>query len=101
MNIDKFNWAQMFNNSKGKTSGSLFCGVIILLDAALTFFMAAFTMAIMLVFKLENDPNIIGFFNMLLMQSIAFAAIGTSLLGIHRLSKDKPVEAEEIKKEGE
>lgn len=92
--IDKFNWAQMANNSKGKTSGSLFCGVVILLTSALTFFMAAFTMGLMLVFKFEKDVNVINFFNALLMQSIAFAFVGGSLLGVHRLSKDKPVEEE-------
>jgi hypothetical protein len=90
--IDKFNWPQMFNNSKGKTSASLFCGSVILLTSAITFLLSAAVMGLMLVFKYEKDINVIGFFNSLLMQSIAFAAVGGSLLGIHRLSSDKPVE---------
>jgi hypothetical protein len=98
MNIAKFSWAEMCNNSKGKTSGSLFAGLVILLTSSFTFLWASLSVGGMLIFKFEKDINVINFFTMLVMQSIAFAAVGGSLLGIHRLSKDKPVEVEEDKK---
>ena len=99
MNIAKFSWAEMCNNSKGKTSGSLFAGLVILLTSAFTFVWSSIAIGCMLIFKFDKDANVINFFTMLVMQSIGFAAVGASLLGIHRLSKDKPVEVEEAKKE--
>jgi len=100
VDIAKFSWAEMCNNSKGKTSASLFCGLVILLVCALSFFLAASTIGLMLLFKYEKNIDVINFFSNLLMQSIGFSAVGASLLGIHRLSKDKPVEENKIEEHG-
>lgn len=91
MNIARFSWAEMCNNSKGKTSGSLFAGLVILLASTFTFVWSSIAVGLMLLLKLDKDLNVINFFTMLIMQSIAYAGVGATLLGIHRLSKDKSV----------
>lgn len=96
--IDQFNWKQMFNNSKGKTSGILLAGFLACIVSTGGFFAAGNLMIIMVIFKLEKDINVINFLNMLVMQSIVFFSLGGTLLGAHRLSKDKPVE-DELSKE--
>lgn len=97
MNIDRFNWPQMFNNSKGKTSASLFCGTVLLLSATINISVSVIIGYTMLIMETIDTEEVTSFSTMIVVQSLAEAAFGGSLLGIHRLSKDKPVE--EDKKE--
>jgi ABC-type multidrug transport system permease subunit len=92
--IDQFNWKQMFNNSKGKTSGTLVAGFIACMVSAGGFFASGNLMMIMVIFKLEKNSEVINFLNMMVMQSIVFFSLGGTLLGVHRLSKDKTVDDE-------
>jgi len=95
VNINKFQWSQLFNDSKGKTSASLVCGVLIVFSSCGGFLTAGISMSIMNIFNIAHNTEDNTFFQMLVMQSIAFATIGATLLGIHRLSKDKEI-AEEV-----
>lgn len=91
LHINKFNFGQLFNDSNGKTDPSRFAGVIIVVVACGGFMSAGIAMIIMLVFKLESKPEIISFFEMLVLQSIAFGTIGAGLLGLHRFTKDEAI----------
>ncbi len=81
----------MFNDSTGKTSATLFCGWMIVMSSCGGFVSAGFTMMVMTIFKLEGKPEIIAFHQMMVMQSIAFATIGATLLGVHRFTNDQEV----------
>ncbi len=94
--INKFNWPQIFNDATGKTSATLFSGVIIIISSAGGFISAGLSMMIVTLFKLQDNANMISFYQTLVMQSIAFAAIGAALLGVHRLSKDHKVDEDVI-----
>ncbi len=58
MNIAKFSWAEMCNNSKGKTSGTLFAGLVILLSSAFTFVWSSIAVGLMLLLKFDKDINV-------------------------------------------
>lgn len=92
MNIDKFNWPQMFNNSKGKTSGSLFCGVILIISGAVNIAFSVLMGYVIPILEIGDVKEITSFSTMVIVQSLAEISFGGALLGIHRLSKDKPVE---------
>lgn len=92
MDIDKFNLPQMFNNSKGKTSGSLFCGVILILAGTFNILFSVFVGFISLIFEKGSSTEVTSFSTMIVVQSLAEISFGGALLGIHRLSKDKPIE---------
>lgn len=92
LDIQKFKLTELFNDSKGKTSPTLTIGFIACLVALGGIITSGNAVLFMLVFKIERDTNTIGFLQTLLMQCIALFTLGASMLSIHRLSKDKPVQ---------
>jgi len=84
--ISKFNFSEMFNDSTGKSDVHLFCGWLVITVGAICFPYTVLN-------KLEVYANL----------TLAFMTIGGALLGISRLSKDKPLNlsegVEEPKKE--
>jgi hypothetical protein len=91
LNIDKFSVRQLFNDSKGKTSPTLTAGFVACMVALGGFLAAGNLIIVMVIFKFEKDPNVINFLNMIVMQSIGLFTLGGTMLGVHRLSKDKQV----------
>ena len=75
LNINKFSFVQMFNNSKGKTSPGLVGGLLMIVVACLGFMWSVY-------FK----------YNDVIMGSGAFAVTGATLLGIRRFTDDKKLE---------
>jgi len=92
LDIQKFHLPELFNDSQGKTSPSLTAGFLACLVALGGIFMSGNTVLFMVVFKIEKDPNIIGFLQSLLTQCIALFGLGASMISIHRLSKDKIID---------
>lgn len=94
MNVQEFNWKEMVNNSKGKTSlmlvlallfgcasvlGFVACGVVIILDAV-------------------NQSSVITDINTYSLQCVAMATLAGALLGARRFSPDKEVTEPTINK---
>lgn len=90
--INKFQFQQMFNDSMGKTSPTIFSGWLIIVSSCGGFISAGLSMLLMIIFKIESRPNAESFLQVLIIQSIAFATIGATLLMGHRLSPDKKIE---------
>lgn len=76
--IAKFHFAELFNNSKGKTSASILSGLIIVLTGCVCFFIGAYN---------KHNDTIVG--------SGGIITIGAGLLGIRRFTQDKPLTANE------
>ncbi len=95
-NINKFQWKQMFNDSKGKTSLSALCGFIITVIGSGGFVSSGLTVLLMVIFKFEKDQNVLNFLNSLTMQSVGVITLGAGLVGVNRISKDKEI-AEDAK----
>lgn len=91
LNIDKFQLPQLFNDSKGRTSPTLTAGFLGCMVALGGIIVPGNLIVAMVVFKFEKDPNVINFLQMIVMQSIGLFTLGGTMLGVHRLSKDKPV----------
>jgi len=72
--ISKFSFKEMFNDSSGKSDIHLFCGFLIVVVSCICFPYTIFS-------HLELYSNL----------TLAFLTIGGALLGISRLSKDKPL----------
>lgn len=89
LDIHKFSWAELFNDSKGRTSPGRVVGFVGCMVAVLVFgissLQAIFT-------KVTTDQT-----NMILttitMQSVALFTISATLLGIRRFTKDKDVDS--------
>jgi hypothetical protein len=91
LDIQKFKLPELFNDSNGKTSPTLTAGFIACMVSLGGIMTSGNIVLIMVLFKIERDPQTIGFLQNLLMQMIALFGLGGSMLGIHRLSKDKPI----------
>jgi len=91
ININEFNWKQLFNDSKGKTSAVLLSGFLGCVISLGGFLASGNLIIVMVLFKLDKDTNIIGFLNTLVIQSLALFTLSASMLGVHRLSKDKEI----------
>lgn len=74
MDISKFKFGEMYNNSSGKTSASLVAAHMLVLTGCV--------MGIKGAFDKQGDS---------MLQGIAFATLGSGLLGIRRFSDDKKV----------
>jgi hypothetical protein len=72
--ISQFSFKEMFNDSSGKSDIHLFCGFLIVFVSCICFPYTIFA-------HLELYSNL----------TLAFLTIGGALLGISRLSKDKPL----------
>jgi len=84
MNINKFSWAELFNNGSGKTSGTAFCGIIICMTGTLCFFLGCLDK----IFISSSIHDVIP-------QSIMFVGIGAGLLGVRKVVDSK---TNEVKK---
>jgi hypothetical protein len=73
LNIDRFSFRQMFNDTHGKTSGALFCGFWLCIASIAGFLISIF---------IKFNDGILG--------AIAFAGVGGTLFGIRRFTEDKP-----------
>lgn len=74
MNIHKFSFAEMYSNSKGKTSASLVAGHILVLTGCFMGIKGSLTL---------NSES--------MLQGIAFAGMGTGLLAVRRYTPDKEI----------
>lgn len=74
MNLRKFSIAEMYNNSKGKTSASLVAGHILVLTGCFMGIKGSLTL---------NSES--------MLQGIAFAGMGTGLLAVRRYTPDKEI----------
>lgn len=74
MNIHKFSFAEMYSNSKGKTSSSLVAGHILVLTGCFMGIKGSLTL---------NSES--------MLQGIAFAGMGTGLLAVRRYTPDKEI----------
>lgn len=89
LNINQFTFAQMFNNSKGKTSPMLFvafCGAVVSLCV---FSSCAFVMMALVVH--ESKTDITGILNSILMQSVALFTLSSGMLTVRRFTQDKEI----------
>lgn len=98
LNINKFNFVQLFNDSQGKTSLTLFVGFLAAIASLGGFIVSGNTILIMVIFKLEKNGDVINFMQTLNNTSLALFTVAASMITAHRLSKDKPV-TEEAKQE--
>jgi len=88
LDIHKFSWTELFNDSKGRTSPGRVVGffgcVVAIIVFGVSSLEAVFT-------KVTTDQtNII--LTTITMQSVALFTISATLLGIRRFTKDKDVE---------
>jgi len=86
-NIHKFNWYEIFNDSRGRTSPGKIVGffacVISILVFAIASMEAVFTRTV------NEQTNAI--LTTITMQAVALFTVGSALLGIRRFTKDKEV----------
>ncbi len=90
--MHEFKIVELFNNSQGKTSPSLVVGVCSAFMALGAFGSSGLIIQIMILFRIEQSSEIIGFFGMLVNQSIVLFGMGITLIGVHRMTKDKAIE---------
>lgn len=92
ININRFTWQQMFNNSKGKTSPMLFVAFCGALTALSVFSSCAFVMIILVVH--ESKTDVTGILNSVLMQSVALFTLSSGMLTVRRFTNDKEVKGD-------
>ncbi len=90
-NIKEFKIVEIFNDSQGQTSPSLVVGVCSAFVALGAFGSSGLIIQIMILFRIEQNSEIIGFFGMLVNQSIVLFGMAVALIGVHRVTKDKEV----------
>lgn len=74
MNIHRFQFSEMYSNSKGKTSASLVAGHMLIITGCFMGIKGAFT---------QHGET--------MLQGLAFSTLGAGLLGIRRFTDDKPI----------
>ena len=89
LNINKFTFAQMFNNSKGKTSPMLFVAFFGAFVSLFVFSSCAFVMMALVVH--ESKTDITGILNSILMQSVALFTLSSGMLTVRRFTQDKEI----------
>lgn len=97
MDVDKFNWAQMFNNSKGKTSGMLvicfYAGIVSVscfaLVGLITIGASVYAMIAQENFARVLPTDILNFLNNIMFQSLALFGSAAAGYGARRFTKDK------------
>ncbi len=97
--MDQFKVVEMFNDSQGKTSPSLVVGVCSAFVSLGAFASSGLIIQVMILFKIEQSSEIIGFFSMLTNQSIVLFGMAVTLIGVHRMTKDKAIELQSPKEE--
>jgi hypothetical protein len=74
LNIRKFHFGEMFSNSQGKTACALVCAFILIITGCI--------MGLRGAFSAHADS---------MFQGLAFAGLGSGLLGIRRWTPDKTI----------
>jgi hypothetical protein len=90
MDINKFNFVQMFNNSKGKTSPMILIAFLSGLSGVSTFVACAIIMFVLVGY--EAKTVVTNILNSVLMQSVAMVTLSLGALGVRRFTKDKEIE---------
>lgn len=72
VNISKFSFPEAVSSGNGKTSGSAICGMFMIFIGSICFAIGTF----------KSEPNT-------LIQSLALAGLGTSLIAIKKLNPTK------------
>jgi len=90
MDINKFNFAQMFNNSKGKTSPMILIAFLSGFIGCFTFASCAIIMYFLVVYEAKTDVTTI--LNSVLMQSVGMVTLSLGALATRRFTKDKEIE---------
>lgn len=88
--INSFRWAQMFNNSKGKTSGMLLMGFYMCAAGVTAFVFSAFFMLILVLSK--SPQSFTNELATLQTQCVAMCALGGTMLGVRRFTNDKKLD---------
>lgn len=88
LDISTFNFNQMFNNSKGKTSLSLVVAFIFSVTAAL----GLLSCGIVIVFETHKDSATKADIGSYSMQCVALAALVVTILTGRRFTEDKKIE---------
>ncbi|MCU0385518.1 MAG: hypothetical protein MUE38_05790 [Flavihumibacter sp.] len=94
LSVNKINFAQMLNDSKGKTDVSLVCGFLCVVVGLGGFLCSGNLLAYMVIFETEKDANVLSFLNMLLLQSAGLVTVGLAAIGVNRVTKDKEIAPE-------
>lgn len=97
LSVDKFNIAQMFNNSKGKTSGMLFISIMACFSAVMCFVIVGSILVVAGIYGMVHKiafsdiltPDITSLFKDLISQALILFFGGASGLGIRRFTPDK------------
>lgn len=93
LNINSFNWKQIFNDNNGKTTGLLLWGNVCCGIGAGGFFVSGNTIMVLAVYaaitKTTADAQIVSFMTNLLTTSFGLIVLSMSALGLDRSVKDK------------
>lgn len=84
VDMQKFGWAEMFNDSKGRTSPGKVVGFTACVVSCLVFLLCGVTV----ISKYNEGPNV----QSLATQAVVLFGLGGGLLGIRRFTKDKELE---------
>jgi hypothetical protein len=95
LDINKFQWKQVFNNSKGKSDAILLGGTLTVFVGLGGFASSGLCILIMVIFHLEKDMNVINFLSNLLLQSLGLVGVGFTALGVDRVKADKDIKPED------
>jgi len=90
LNIDRFNFIQMFNNSKGKTSLMLFSSFIGVITSSLIFTLCGVIAAFMVMFEAKST-DISNVLTSLAMQSVGLFTVSIGALTTRRFTDDKTI----------
>jgi len=89
-NLHKFDWREIFNDSKGRTSPGKIVGFFACIVSVLVFGIAS--MEAVFTRSFSDQTNAI--LTTITMQSVALFTVGSALLAIRRFTKDKEVVTE-------
>lgn len=95
LDINRFQWKQVFNNSQGKSDAILLGGTLTVFVGLGGFSSSGLCILIMVIFHLEKDMNVINFLSNLLLQSLGLVGVGFTALGVDRVKDDKQIKAED------
>lgn len=90
-NPHKFEWIEIFNDSKGRTSPGKIVGFFACVVSILVFAIAS--MEAVFTHSINDHTNAI--LTTITMQAVALFTVGSALLGIRRFTKDKDIHTSE------
>ena len=89
LDIHKFRWTELFNDSKGRTSPGRVIGFFGCVVAILVFAIASLEASLTPI--VSEQTNMV--LTTITMQSVALFTVSATLLGIRRFTKDKDVDS--------